>query len=360
MLRKEALRGLPPSLNETYERILDRNRNPRTDEVIQKTLHWICESKGNLTIPELCEALSNQDPCAKKATDISDRIEEKDILRLCSSLIRKKHNNASFELAHFTVQEYLESLDPNSRLGFFRFRSGDAAGSLAVTSLRFLLLPDFRRRPVAKESERAKIAERRRTHPFYRYAARYWVWATWVHRRSEVESLIRDLIQFEPRRRSCFQNWLVEYIMWFCDRHNIKGADAQLLGIVSLAQREDISPLHVASALALPWVCDLLIRDGEDINHKGCVGTAMHCVLAGPEIFLPETMPSETSTAVAYSKEVAETVELLLQHGASSEPPWTGVSLSAWALKVCAGSGKATLHCTSRSARIASEQLRCC
>ncbi|KAK3693031.1 hypothetical protein B0T22DRAFT_32849 [Podospora appendiculata] len=85
--------------------------------MIQRALWWIGTASPPLTIPQICEAVSFND--AQAWMDPNDVIEESDILRCCSSLIRKTHDNQSFEFAHFTVHQYLESINRDSPLTTF-------------------------------------------------------------------------------------------------------------------------------------------------------------------------------------------------------------------------------------------------
>ncbi|KAK3367752.1 hypothetical protein B0H63DRAFT_455822 [Podospora didyma] len=86
--RIKAPRELPPSLNDTYERILKR----------------------------LCEAISISDDGlmdskAPVVLDPEETVDEREIAFSCGSLIRKSSTGEHFEFAHFTVKEFLETLD---------------------------------------------------------------------------------------------------------------------------------------------------------------------------------------------------------------------------------------------------------
>ncbi|KAF2805569.1 uncharacterized protein BDZ99DRAFT_450202, partial [Mytilinidion resinicola] len=108
-MRRDALYQLPPTLNKTYERIL-RRINPAVRLPIQRALQMI--GHYEILAPQLCEAMSIEPGCRVLNKEAWWNIEE--ILLHCSSLVRRSHDSGELELAHFSVQEYLASLDPNS------------------------------------------------------------------------------------------------------------------------------------------------------------------------------------------------------------------------------------------------------
>lgn len=125
--------------------------------MVMRALYWIGVASPPLTAAELCEAVSLQDDM--DYIDSEDIIDDSEILRRCSSLIRKTHNGARYEFAHFTVPEYLSSIDPNSPLGCYRFSEVSASISLATVSLRYLSLKQFNKEPEASEEELVRITE---------------------------------------------------------------------------------------------------------------------------------------------------------------------------------------------------------
>lgn len=87
--RRKALNSLPPTLTATYERILRKVNNSSKDvqKLVQRCLRWIVHSNGELSIAALCEAISiNNDDTTLDREAVP---EEDEILRRCSSLIRK-------------------------------------------------------------------------------------------------------------------------------------------------------------------------------------------------------------------------------------------------------------------------------
>src|SRR5213078_87216 len=98
--RRKALTQLPPTLNATYERILERvnNSNEHVRNIVQRTLLWIGFAYDSLTISELCEAVSISDNST--SLDPDDIVDEAEIARWCSSLVRKSSDGVRFEFAH--------------------------------------------------------------------------------------------------------------------------------------------------------------------------------------------------------------------------------------------------------------------
>ncbi|KAF2235009.1 hypothetical protein EV356DRAFT_133209 [Viridothelium virens] len=104
--RRTALQSLPPTLFETYERILERinRKNIYSQRIVQKALRWTFAWPGIDPLPTkaLCEAISFDDDT--KRIDPGSVPDEEEILCLCSSLLRQNPSNDFIESTHFTVQ----------------------------------------------------------------------------------------------------------------------------------------------------------------------------------------------------------------------------------------------------------------
>ena len=122
-MRRKALQTLPPTLFETYERILERlnEKDTFSQRIVQRTLRWVifgwtllgwADSWRRTSIIEaLCEAVSIEDDAVQLHPDSIPDKEE--ILRLCSCLLRESSDRTRFELAHFTVVVRKPSLISN-------------------------------------------------------------------------------------------------------------------------------------------------------------------------------------------------------------------------------------------------------
>jgi ankyrin repeat protein len=333
-LRRQALKRLPPTLNETYDRILEQILDQSVDtsisDIIQKALHWICYVENDLEISQLCEAVSIQD--GKDSLDSGDLIVESDIARYCSSLIRKSYDGRCFELAHFTVKEYLLKIDPTSKLKIFRYDPDNASESLTTISLRFLMFPKFRRQPVPDASELDRMSKRGEMHPFYSYATTFWPEQYQVHDKREIQQLIKDL--FGTRKKLFFQNWLIAYLY---DLEDSNCPAESFSKTILFVIRQDLSPLHVAASLSLLGICRWLLEVGESPNAKSRVGTPLHCALAGPLIFHTHDIDliRHLRNLEVNALHLGNTIQLLLEYGADVNSTWAGISFPTWALDVC-------------------------
>jgi ankyrin repeat protein len=75
---------------------------------------------------------------------------EEDILKWCSSLVRRRADGSGLELAHFTVKEYLESIKPESDPRFGKFKISKPESDLLIGSicLTYLTLDSFAEAPL--------------------------------------------------------------------------------------------------------------------------------------------------------------------------------------------------------------------
>jgi len=352
--RRKALKELPPTLYETYDRIL-RKLLPLPLEVrkiAQKTLHWIGLEKY-LTVSQLCEAVSIPDTVDEMDSD--DVVDEAEISRRCSSLIRKSFGGNSFEFAHFTVLEYLQNISSSSPLEFFRFSKTQATSSLLSTSFRFLTFPTFERRPLAVLAELKSMAERNERHAFYSCAARLFLRSSTNHREHKaLETLLQDpeFFQyakklFNPEKSGIFLSWVLEgasrphSIRFDQDQEN-----KQTLELAMCILKPEFTPLHIAASLSQPAICRFLLDQGVDANSASDVGTPLHCAVSGPLILGAVSADASVSglewTGRRYRlgdwpDNVDVTLSLLLDHGADASRVWRSNSALAMAVRASLG-----------------------
>jgi hypothetical protein len=90
--------------------------------LVRRTLQWIAYARPKLSLEELTEVVSRE--AGDNVLDPEAYPDPEDLLRLCGSLIRRAHR--SLELAHFTVLEFLEAIQPSDeRLNQFRLSQTD-------------------------------------------------------------------------------------------------------------------------------------------------------------------------------------------------------------------------------------------
>ncbi|KAK4451057.1 hypothetical protein QBC34DRAFT_402074 [Podospora aff. communis PSN243] len=363
--RRRALNKLPPTLSGTYDRILQQVSLDHQDKdvraIVQKTLWWIGVATPRLTIPQLCEAVSVVDGERLEPEGVVD---ETEILRRCSSLIRRTQDKRHFEFAHFTVQEYLEAIDPNSSLACYRLSKDIALTALAATSIRVLTLPQFDRQPATDPSEQKHVEQRARQHPFYRYASQ--TWFTMLNPNcisEELEGLVGEFFALQRSRN--FNSWIVDFLLGSVFHQRLHQEvdmfwrrsfrqDRDVWAIITAALRSDLSPLHIAAAIGQAWICKLLLEDGADANQRSFFGTPLHFSLLSSWVFhaeLREHANSRTAMEISWKMvDALTTVEgtqatlgVLLAAGARAEALWKGTSPARIALERAWASGRPAL-----------------
>ncbi|KAK8113173.1 hypothetical protein PG984_013699 [Apiospora sp. TS-2023a] len=336
--RKRALDELPPTLNETYDRILlgqiTGTKNSFQRDLARKTLRCICSTGNKMTISELCIAVSI-DP-SKDFIEQSDIVDELEVLSACSSLIRKNSIRDCLELAHFSVKEYLQDVDPNGPLGEFNQSKETSSVWLASICVRYLTFKAFNRCTRNFPNGLLAVKQRREQYPFYVFAAGTW---PTLHRPSgstlpQASECLRLL--FDPRRKAYLQNWFVEYLT---NQKRFGGEHSNLQAAVAYVVRQDVTPLHVAASLGLHSVCSWLLGAGISVQARSQVGTALDCALSGPQAFLLDpAQAAEFWNDIASPEDVQLTVELLMKNEAHLAVASTDASFSLRALKLCLGS----------------------
>lgn len=273
--RRKALNTLPPTLHATYERILLRvnKRSKEVQQLVQRSLRWLVCSRVPLSSSALCEAISiNTGDTTLDWTTVSG---EDEVLRWCSSLVRRSASGKSLELAHFTVKEFLttgiESLD--SEYGVYHFGPENDDGELAETCLTCLSFEDFTHSgKTSKEFLHQNLA-------FRLYAVRYWA----EHARKnltqpEVWSLTQHLLH--PSKPLVFIFWIQDLLSVFRDVYDT----VERIDYLPLRDSTDLataSPLHFAAMLALPEACEWLLQEGCFVDQSSRFGTPLECALVG-------------------------------------------------------------------------------
>lgn len=305
--RRKALNTLPATLHATYERILQRiNRsNQDIQQLVQRSLRWLVCSQEHLTSQALCEAISIEiGDTSLDPTRISD---EKEILRWCSSLVRRSALGDGLELAHFTVKDFLTTgINQHDReFGVYHVDLDDDEAELAERCLTYLIFQECRSEGTVAES---LLMQSRKGCSLHKYAIRYWA----DHARKNLSkpvvlSLTQDLLH--PLKQHIFF-WAQDLRLIVYGRSGRDYEDTD---------PRTASPIHFASMLSLPECCEWLLQKGCDINHPSAFGTPLECALAGycavagQASLRIELRPLQTD--IAESR--LATVRLLLDNGAN-------------------------------------------
>ena len=317
--RRKALDSLPPDLNSTYERILHRvnQGNAETQRLVRRALRWIANANRNffMTVEALCEAVSvDLGTIRRNPEAISDEYE---ILRRCSSLVRKSEDGNKLELAHFTVKEFLQQIDPEEdiSIGAYRYDPGNNELILAKVCLTYLMFDDFDQGgPLSQQIVELRFQE----YPFRRYAVTQWdgsLVGEDFSSDTEFFALVQKML--DPSKPNTLISWAQDVIF------KLKGSDlptdTEALSIIDSGLAES-TPLHYAAMLGLARVCDWLIGSGCDVNRNTKFGTPLHFAIL-ESVDLSRMAGSPSYQIERYSVDVFHEVDdkvitLLLDSGA--------------------------------------------
>ena len=136
---KKTLETLPPTLDETYERILvciDKDDR----EKARIALQWLAFSARPLRLQEVAEAVVVEPGCDSFSSE--DRMfEPYDIINICRSLVSIADETEELRLAHYSVQEYLVSERiRDGPASFFSVVGASTDALIAEVCLTYILL----------------------------------------------------------------------------------------------------------------------------------------------------------------------------------------------------------------------------
>ena len=310
--KKDALDSLPPTLDATYARILRRVKesNHEVQVFVQRSLRWIARARGKLSVAALCEAVSINPEDTLLNRDRIPPVEE--ILRCCSSLVRKSAFGNGLELAHFTVKEYLQKLDEVSDNEFRAYHIQDLPCDieLAEVCLTYLNLDDFKGLDITDEEARTR---RMKDYALRSYAVFCWP----QHAEDKVaDERIFHLIQqlFCPSKSSKFMTWAQDYdILLYEHYENGKPNFISSFDAVNL-RLATTGPLHYAAILKLPELCTWLLHEGCEVNQRSSCGTPLQCTILEPEALIAKKFYEWNVTDE--SEDVMATLIALLDGGA--------------------------------------------
>lgn len=291
---------LPPTLSETYCRILKRIPK-RQVRIAQMVLDFIAFARAHLMIPWLEQAVSV--PTTGGTLEPSDIIRRETISELCSSLVRVSVDGRRFEFAHFSVREFLDSEDlAELGLGHFRISKSSCDRQLAIQCLRYLLLDKFDQSPEPTIESIRMLMQANEHDLFYTYASEFWAGhASGELENPEITELVARL--FDPRKTPAFTRWAVTLhlqLLLFDDdegwddtmdntsRDGNQGYSAVLVAAVSDILNRNFRPLHLAAALGLSDVCKQhleLVDNSLTVNLSSPLGTPLQCAVAGRQVF---------------------------------------------------------------------------
>ncbi len=127
---QEAIGELPKTLHDTYDDALSRinKQNEDEKELAERILSWISYAFRPLTIMELRHALAVTP--GEDHFDEANMPDEEDLPSVCAGLIYIEEDSKIVRLAHYTAQDYLESIRDQNFV--------DARRLVAATCLTYL------------------------------------------------------------------------------------------------------------------------------------------------------------------------------------------------------------------------------
>jgi hypothetical protein len=299
---REALTTLPPTLSETYSRILKRIP-PRRVRIAQMALNFIAFANPRLEIPLLEVAVSV--PATGGTLEPADIIHQDAISGLCSSLVRKSDRYGNWlEFAHFSVREFLDS-DELARYGLehFRISAQSCTQQLAIQSLRYLMLDKFDQMPEGTMGSIEMMKRVNQCDGFHNYAAVFWAFhacAEWT------DPVVADLTAklFDPRKTPAFTCWAATLHLQCLEKagYGVSGLhwedeikmhrykdDALLVQSLTNILDDNFRPLHLAAILGLSDICDQHLGISESpssaVHVNSPLGTPLQCAVAGLWLF---------------------------------------------------------------------------
>ena len=261
--RRKALDTLPPDLPTTYERVLGNviASNKENQVIVQRTLRWILWAVYPLSLGALSEAISIN--VGDQMLDREACVDPESVLQWCGSLIRRTPGADTLELAHYSVKEFLESIDAHAFSPYLMYRADAEQDGLelAKTCLTYLRLDDFDIDEVQNAQEMRGFLK---DYKFLRYCVQHWDKHARV--KEDDSSLIQQLQSFlNPNRTNQYLAWMRwTASIWAEVEFDDERKEAEEENLSALA---DSSPLHWAAAMCLPSMCLWLIKNNCNVNQ---------------------------------------------------------------------------------------------
>ena len=313
---RSALDSLPPDLFSSYKRLLlDINKKPLQSQLLaQRALKWIMW-QGSIGTKSLVEALSVK-PGMTRISNVA-MIHENRMLQLCGSLIRSTTADdcTYLESAHFTVKEFLSSLEDSQgeKIASYSLDSASDYRMFAIVAGNYLCCKEFAKPDSLcyySESDDLGMGPQ----PYAQYS----------FRKVANENLLRwardclnDPEVFDPIKRLFRPSNDQARIFALQDREQYVqgfGASREILN-----QLRFITPLHEAAIYALPELCEYLLQHEGECNSQSPLGTPLHCALIGSHQLLPILRGGPLARRVESLEmivSVEATVQILVSHGA--------------------------------------------
>jgi ankyrin repeat protein len=283
MIRQE-LEAMPPTLDETYDRIL-RAVPIAHRPFVQAALHWLAFSARPMLLEELAEAVIIRPQTGHFDAESSRLLDPRTILYLCGALVTSTSTNSHEErprwldvkgeietrgrqnfytkkhvtvisLSHYTVKEYLVS--PRTQMGLSFYYKSERLGNSFIAQCCLLYILDFNGGSIAGDIDYNE-------YPLLSYCARYWTKHWLLGGGGECDAQLGQFYErlFQPESRGAYTNWLN---IWHPD---IQWADRW--GSYDYVKRSaDLfpQPLYWVAGLGDLALVTLLVEQGADTTAR--------------------------------------------------------------------------------------------
>lgn len=287
---EDALENMSGDLTGAFEETISRIQNlPQSRAQLgMNVLMWLCHARRVISTAELSDALAFRKGRGSKLGKYRPSLTM--ILECCHGLVVPSADTGYVELAHYSIQEYLECHSPD----MFPYFEQD----MASTCLGYLMLEDFKRGP---EDDYILVMARLRDLPFASYAAGFWdehiknirdiasVWSLLVgffYDNGAIASSIQmrrfergfRWIYFDPREclsRTPMHNasefgleTLLKIILETPDARSTINSETEVVGS---------TPIIMAASSGSVKLVKLLLQHGADPFVANWYGNALHC-----------------------------------------------------------------------------------
>jgi hypothetical protein len=329
--RRQALDKLPPTLFATYDRILMRieGYSDSVKHLVKKALTLLFTSRPELGLKGICEAISfNED---SNTLEYDEIVNEEDLLQWCSSFVRVKtiprpqRDLVIVEFAHFTVREYLGTLETHcfdhasAKLKDYAVSLKKNGELFALSCMRCITINNVERLPSTGNIPLVieNLLTQRRSEL---YSCAVVAWPIHIKRGTDPTSKTWGLVQelFQPCKTTAFCLWVIEYVRRCTNIH--LGCEQVPLHLGQLWHetiyailRPEFSTLHMAAALGLHDICKDLLEMGSDAELCSRFGTPLDCAVGGQDIFKEIGPLYELPHQYVFLSARPQTVQLLIQ-----------------------------------------------
>ena len=166
---REALERLPPTLDKTYEGLLDRIDDGEDKSLARDILETLAFAYRPLRLQEVCEMLQVT-PGLSTLDESRCLADPKDVLGICGNLLTYEKDTGLVALAHHSVKTYLTS-DLQGRSSYFRLIRSSAHKNIAEKCLTYLSYDVFSSGPCLPVT---RLEDRYERFPLLDYAAQCW------------------------------------------------------------------------------------------------------------------------------------------------------------------------------------------